>query len=69
MENTKPVSASTSKQKERTKREPIKTKRKPEDVTRWEGEGGAIVQTGTFPAVPPVPPSSDEGIQPTDKRE
>jgi hypothetical protein len=69
MENTKPVSGSTLKKKERTKREPIKTKRKPEDVTRWEGEGGAIVPTGTFPAVHPVPPSSEEGEQPTQKRE
>jgi hypothetical protein len=69
MGNTKPVFVSALKKRERTKREPVKTKRKPEDVTRWEGEGGAIVQTGTFPAVQPVPPSSDEGDQPTQKRE
>ena len=69
MESTKQVSVSALKKRERTKREPIKTKRKPEDVTRWEGEGGAIVQTGTFPAVQPVTPSSDEGDQPTQKSE
>jgi hypothetical protein len=68
MGNTKPVPVSTLKKKERTKREPIKNKRKPEDVTRWEGEGGAIVPTGTIPAVHPVRPSSEEGEEPTQKR-